>query len=132
LPAEKVFFSIMFATCGYVKCSNLFAQRNANHRFCSPLCWHKQQRLNSQGSDYKRWKLAVLNRDNHACQMCGTRDGKIIAHHLLTISESPETRLEVSNGLSLCTDCHEVIHDNVGKSNPALIYRDERKRQGYD
>jgi len=48
----------------------------------------------------KQWSQKVKKRDSHTCQHCGSKE-KIVAHH---------KRFEISNGITLCRDCHLKIH----------------------
>jgi len=56
-------------------------------------------------SEYIHWKKAVLKRDNYTCQDCGSTE-KIDVHHIQSILEYPGKIFTLSNGLSLCEDCH--------------------------
>lgn len=55
--------------------------------------------------EYRQWRKAVLKRDNRICQICGSTKN-IEADHIKRWKEHPELRHEVSNGRSLCRDCH--------------------------
>lgn len=58
---------------------------------------------------YKDWRKAVYKRDNYTCIFCGVLgDGKNLnADHIKPFWSHPELRLEVSNGRTLCIDCHK-------------------------
>jgi hypothetical protein len=57
--------------------------------------------------EYKLWRTRVLNRDKWTCQQCGCKK-QLQAHHLIPWSQSKELRFAVSNGLTLCFDCHKL------------------------
>lgn len=59
--------------------------------------------------EYKKWRSAVFERDNWACQTCGLRGVRLEAHHIKTWAEYPEFRFVVENGVTLCKDCHKLI-----------------------
>lgn len=58
----------------------------------------------------KRWRRDVLNRDNHTCQHCGHQGEGLHAHHIKPWRDFPEQRYELSNGLTLCEQCHRQEH----------------------
>lgn len=63
--------------------------------------------------EYRRWREAVLKRDGYTCQHCGVRPmdtGVLHAHHIKPFARYVALRFEVSNGVTLCHDCHEVEH----------------------
>ena len=61
---------------------------------------------------YRRWRKAVLGRDDHTCQHCGATDG-LHVHHKRTWAESPTTRYKVKNGITWCFYCHDKAHDGL-------------------
>lgn len=56
--------------------------------------------------EYKQWIKNVFKRDNWICQMCFKRGGNLEAHHIKSFSKYPELRLDLSNGMTLCLQCH--------------------------
>lgn len=64
--------------------------------------------------DYKKWRKAVFERDNHTCCLCGDsnyigRGATLIlnADHIKPFYLFPELRFELSNGRTLCITCHK-------------------------
>lgn len=58
-----------------------------------------------------RWRFAVYSRDDFRCRVCGdSRGGNLEAHHLNSYTDYPEERFVLSNGITLCKDCHYSFH----------------------
>lgn len=64
---------------------------------------------------YKPWFQSVFKRDNYTCQICGdNKGGNLNAHHIESYNNNPTLRLELSNGITLCEDCHIEFHHQYG------------------
>lgn len=58
--------------------------------------------------EMKAWRRAVFIRDNFTCVIGGIEHGsKLNADHIKRFSDYPELRFEISNGRTLCEDCHK-------------------------
>ena len=55
---------------------------------------------------YKIWRWSVFERDDFTCKKCKKRGGKLHADHIKRFSDFPKLRFVVSNGRTLCEDCH--------------------------
>lgn len=53
------------------------------------------------------WRKAVLERDGRACVLCGTTKGPLHADHIKPFCDYPELRFDITNGRTLCFDCHK-------------------------
>lgn len=71
------------------------------------------RKIHKLDSNYKTWRRQVLSRDRHKCQMPGCNCKiKLQAHHIRRWADCVLTRYEVSNGITLCRDCHKRIYNN--------------------
>lgn len=55
---------------------------------------------------YKIWRSEVFERDKYTCQLCGTKGGNLQVDHIKSFSNFKYLRFEISNGRTLCVDCH--------------------------
>ena len=61
---------------------------------------------------YKLWRSSVFERDEFTCRNCNQRGGKLEVDHVKLFSRYPELRFEISNGQTLCKDCHRTKTTN--------------------
>jgi len=57
--------------------------------------------------EYDMWRRAVLQKDDYTCQKCKKRGGYLNAHHIKQFALYPELRFIVSNGITMCEECHK-------------------------
>jgi 5-methylcytosine-specific restriction endonuclease McrA len=62
---------------------------------------------------YYSWRMAVLRRDKFTCQICRDKGDRMEAHHIKSFKSYPELRTVLSNGITLCYDCHKKVHSKV-------------------
>ena len=58
--------------------------------------------------EYRQWRIAVFERDNYMCVMCGKK-GYLEADHIRRWADYPELRFDVNNGRTLCKECHKSV-----------------------
>ena len=74
------------------------------------------ERHNAMGRvEYRSWRQTVFYRDKFKCQLCEKIGGSLNAHHIFGWSHYPEFRYNIVNGLTLCKDCHNIIHNRKTK-----------------
>lgn len=56
---------------------------------------------------YSEWRRKVFNRDNFTCVVCKKIGGDLEAHHIKSFAHYPKSRFEITNGITLCKDCHK-------------------------
>lgn len=101
-------------TCQY--CNQLFKQRSGRFtKYCGKKCRYAATRKkigspNHRTWEYKHWRRQVLKRDLYTCQHCGATQF-LQPHHIKPMSEYPSLAYAVSNGITLCSNCHTITHD---------------------
>lgn len=83
-----------------------------------------------KGREYLEWREAVFKRDAYKCTKCDDTDKKLHAHHIIGWDENPELRVDVNNGMTLCTSCHNKEH-HIGRVpwNKGKVTTDEAKEK---
>lgn len=74
------------------------------------------------------WANAVKERDNYECQRCHLEGNH--AHHIVPRGRAPHLRLELSNGITCCQNCHSWIHANVAEATAAGFLSRELRDHG--
>ena len=117
-------------SCGEVYKTYKSHVRHRGSNFCSRKCKGKWMSLNQladknpswkggvsplnhrlrNSMKWKRWREKVFGRDDYVCQECGTRGGYLEPHHLKFWSEFIRGRFWVTNGVTLCRECHRYVH----------------------
>lgn len=72
--------------------------------------WEKSAQDIRNSSEYSKWRTDVFERDGYKCQHCDQVGGTLNAHHIKPFAQYEDLRLELTNGLTLCEDCHKAVH----------------------
>lgn len=59
---------------------------------------------------YKAWRMAVLRRDGFRCVKCHSKQKLHVHHCFAGYADDPHRRLDVDNGVTVCSKCHAEIH----------------------
>jgi hypothetical protein len=72
--------------------------------------------------EYRAWQTSVFQRDRFVCQMfdCDKTEHYLEAHHIKRFIDSPELRLDINNGITLCKMCHQKTKGKEGKFEKLL------------
>lgn len=82
-------------------------------RDCHKHTYHEEV-IDRNRTASKVWRKAVYERDSWSCQACGKHGGDLNAHHLESYDTNPDLRFDVSNGITLCPECHTAFHRIYG------------------
>lgn len=78
---------------------------------CS-IIYAKRRRAFSSLGAYRKWRKAVVDRDKSTCLDCGEYCKSLEVHHIYPLRTYPQLALEVSNGVSLCVECHYKLKNS--------------------
>lgn len=79
---------------------------------------------------YRKWMRDVFRRDDFTCAITGIRgNGEIVAHHLDGWHWCKEKRYDVSNGVTLRKEIHDLFHKTYGNGNNTKEQFDEFKNE---
>jgi len=65
--------------------------------------------------EYKKWRSLCMERDNYECQECGD-GGYLTVHRIKSFAHYPELRFDLSNGVTLCEECHSKTDNYKGRA----------------
>lgn len=148
---------VPYKPCAY--CGTEFRDEKSNELHCSLRCsidsGYRGRRISKAKGDktgwvtpihtmirnsakYKTWRKSVFERDDYVCVECGDKSSKghqviLNADHIKQFAYYPELRFELSNGRTLCLDCHKLtdtyknnkFRDKLGKFSTEQKYLGE-------
>jgi hypothetical protein len=101
---------------------------------CKENHWNWQGGITSENDAarksaiYKKWRKDVFDRDDYTCAVCGTRGGMLHADHIIPFCKDKEKRYTLSNGRTLCIDCHRKTETYGGK---VIRWQETKKEIAY-
>jgi len=109
-------------------------QAGENHPNYNPNLTDEERERGRKIPGYSEWSPAVLKRDNYMCQFCGLPI-ELNAHHIESYNNNPELRTTLSNGITMCNECHNDFHHQYGYGNNTkqqLIEFIKNKEENYN
>lgn len=79
-----------------------------NHHNWRPYLTDEDRNMSRNLPEYRRWRELVFQRDNYTCQCCNYHSVSLVAHHKDGYHWCKERRTDVSNGVTLCNECHDI------------------------
>lgn len=77
------------------------------NRGVKPRTYLRSNARKRGGAEDREWRVMVFERDNFTCQICSQRGGRLQADHIKPVCAFPELRHVLSNGRTLCVECHK-------------------------
>jgi hypothetical protein len=119
------------------KCGNEFSVSRTKikvgrGKFCSKECYweslidtnisDEERELSRDYPEYREWRKRVFKRDKYTCQYCKKYGGELNAHHIIAFSKDSSLRVDISNGITLCRQCHINEHIKQKKSEQLDLF----------
>lgn len=101
---------------GCPKCGVAINSRENHWKWNSELTDKEREdkRLDPQNA---LWRNTIFENNNYTCELCGKIGGVLNAHHKDGYHWCKERRLDLTNGVCLCEDCHNKFHTLYGKKH---------------
>ena len=93
----------------------LLNNKGENNQNWNPNLTQEEREFGRQIEGYSDWIYSVQERDNYTCQCCGKKSsGDMNTHHMDGYNWCKDKRVSVSNGVTLCGECHKSFHSDYG------------------
>lgn len=114
-------------------CANKIFNAGENNNNYNPNLTDEERQDKRNYPEYNEFIKSVMARDNYTCQCCGgnTTIDRIQpeVHHLYGYSGFPKYRLDQTQALTLCENCHKAFHSwhviKYGNNNKGKCTRDD-------
>lgn len=108
-------------------CANAVLHSGKNNHKWNPNKTDEERVIERGYKGYKKFIKRIMNRDDFTCQCCGAKSEKgkhliLQVHHLNGYSWCEKDRLNDTNAITLCENCHKKFHSIYG-------YGDNTKEQ---
>jgi 5-methylcytosine-specific restriction endonuclease McrA len=103
-----------------VHCTASVYNSGKNHYMYNENLSEEHRQDKRESTEYSEFHRLVLKRDNYTCQCCGYRNSHkrdMIVHHLYSYDTYKDLRTDVTNGITLCKNCHKNFHAKYGSGN---------------
>lgn len=87
-----------------------------NHKY-NPELTDEEREEKRDTAEIIHWRKKVFKRDDYTCQCCSSRNVILNAHHIRNYAEEKGLRLDLNNGVTLCSNCHTKFHKEFGYRN---------------
>lgn len=97
------------------KCMKCWAEgnRGENHPTWNPELTDEERFRRRRYFEYNEWVVGIHKKCDYTCFLCEVRGApNLHAHHIVPYSKEERLRTDLSNGVTLCRECHLAYHRN--------------------
>lgn len=107
-------------------CGCLKNRTGAKNPRWKPSLTEKDRSSRRLHTGYGEWRRGIYEKDGYRCQVCGYNKGHtLVAHHLDGWSWCKTRRFDLTNGITLCKECHKLFHDIYTTKNNTVAQFEE-------
>ena len=97
--------------CYCKRCGKIVFHSGENNNRWNPNLTNEERITKRNYPEYLEFIKSVLARDNYTCQCCGkNHSNEMEVHHLYGYSGFPEYRVDQTQAITLCKECHKAFH----------------------
>ena len=97
------------------KLNKMYGVRGADHPNYDSNISDGDRKYKRNYPEYNAFRKNVYERDRYTCQVCSDdTGGNLVVHHLNGYHWDVTGRLEIENGITLCSACHKDFHSIYG------------------
>lgn len=100
-----------------IKCACAIFNSGENNTEWNPNLTDEERIIKRSYPEYNTFVKKVLLRDNYTCGCCCNRGGSLEVHHLNGYNWFVEGRIDETNAITLCKNCHASFHSIYGLGN---------------
>lgn len=104
-------------SCGCIHIDRLKAMTGENNPSYKPELTAEDRLCRKMLPGAKEWAIKVKELAGFTCLVCGTKKTPFNSHHLEAHHANPELRLDLDNGVCMCTNCHIEFHKIYGQND---------------
>ena len=73
---------------------------------------------------YKKWAKLVKEASDFTCECCSSKED-LNSHHFFSFKYYPFLRIDLKNGICLCSNCHNKYHSthNLKNTSPYTLFK---------
>ena len=86
-----------------------YTRQNKMSLHSRALAYRRSLKRDVWDNRYIGWRIYCLRRDKYTCRRCGSQK-HLHVHHIKPWAKDKLNRFSSKNGLTLCKDCHSLIH----------------------